>query len=200
MTTGSWLILFKAAQCPHCKALEPHFSRLAEDEELRDASIVVAVADIPLNRKSAARFGIRGSPTVIFLHKKLVYTYKGKRDFESLKEFVLGGFDATSTSVSGTQGSSNNDSHPYNARPIPPPISALQEYMGMIHAIGLELQDSALGKNGSAGYALLCMIGIVSILVIMFVGMIVTMFIPAKKGVSNKGVLSSRKATTKKNN
>jgi thiol-disulfide isomerase/thioredoxin len=195
MTTGSWLILFKAAQCPHCKALEPHFSQLAEDEGLRDAGIVLAVADIPLNRKSAARFGIRGSPTVIFLHKKLVYTYKGRRDFESLKEFVLGGFD------SGTQGTiSSNDSHPYNARPIPPPISALQEYMGMIRAIGLELQDSALGKNGPAGYALICMIGIVSILVIMFVGMIVTMFIPAKKGVSNRGGLSSRKATAKKSN
>jgi thiol-disulfide isomerase/thioredoxin len=202
MTTGSWLILFQAAHCPHCKALEPHFSRLAHDEGLKDASIVVAIADIALNRKSAARFGIRGSPTILFLHKKLVYTYKGKREYESLKEFVLGGFNVGTTGRSGTEGSSSSssshDSHPYNARPIPPPISALQEYIGMMRAIGLELQDSALGKNGPAGYALICMIGIVSILVIMFMGMIVSMFIPAKKSTS-KGGLSSRKTTKKSN-
>jgi thiol-disulfide isomerase/thioredoxin len=180
MTTGSWLVLFKAAQCPHCKALEPHFSRLAEDEEIREAGIVLAVADIPLNRKTATRFEIRGSPTVVFLHKKMVYTYKGKRDFDSLKEFVLGGFDATA----GTHDS--RSSHPYNARPIPPPVSAIQEYLGILKAIGLELKDAAMGKSGPAGYALICMIGIVSILVIMFLGMIATMFIPAKRSATKR--------------
>jgi len=170
MTTGSWLVLFQAQHCPHCKALEPHFDNLAQDEELKEAGIVLATADINLNRKTVARFGIRGSPTVIFLHKKMVYTYKGKRDYDSLKTFVLGDFDTKSDT--------------YNARAIPPPPSSLQEYTAIFKAIGLELKDAALGKSGSTGYALICMVGIVSILVIMFMGLIASIFLPAKSSTT----------------
>lgn len=59
MTTGSWFILFKAAQCAHCKKLAPEFQQLANDEALADAGIVFATVDVPSNRRTAVRFGVR---------------------------------------------------------------------------------------------------------------------------------------------
>lgn len=59
MTTGSWFILFKAEQCAHCKRVLPELKQLAEDPEVTDAGIVLATIDVPSNRRTSVRFGVR---------------------------------------------------------------------------------------------------------------------------------------------
>jgi thiol-disulfide isomerase/thioredoxin len=59
MTTGSWFVFFKAARCPHCKRIAPEFEELSLDEELKELGIVFASVDVPSNRATSVRFGIR---------------------------------------------------------------------------------------------------------------------------------------------
>ena len=160
MTTGSWFLLFKAQNCPHCQKLVPEFVRLSEDEELTERGLVLGTLDIMESPKTANRFMIRGFPTLMYLHKKKLYKYTGKRDYESMKEFISNGIDA----LEGEE--------------IPLPPSQLEAWMKMCKAIGLELYDAATGKSGPAGYAIILF---VAMLVAMF-GFIISMFfMPAKK-------------------
>jgi thiol-disulfide isomerase/thioredoxin len=161
MTTGSWLIFFKAKRCPHCNKLMPHYESLSQDEELMERGIVLAMMDVNDCPAVMNRFMIRGFPTLIFLHQKKLYEYSGRRDYEPLKEFVLNGFQNSSV----------------EAKSIPPPPSALGYYIKLFTAIGIELRDAAMGKSGATGYAILVLVGM---LVSMF-GMILSMFfMPAK--------------------
>ena len=59
MTTGSWLVLFKAAQCAHCQKIMPEFEKLSQDEELKERGIVLATIDVPSNSATSTRLGIR---------------------------------------------------------------------------------------------------------------------------------------------
>jgi thiol-disulfide isomerase/thioredoxin len=161
MTTGSWLLFFKAQKCPHCRKLLPEYERLSVDEELMERGVVLGTVDIMESPKTANRFMIRGFPTLIYLHQKKLYRYTGKRDFESIKEFII------SSGIDAAEGEE-----------IPTPPSQLEAWVKTLKAIGLELYDAALGKSGPAGYAILLL---VSMLVSML-GFIVSMFfMPAKK-------------------
>jgi len=104
---------------------------------------------------------------MIFLHKGNVYTFKGKREFDALKAFLLGGY-------------ADDPNHQYNVRPIPPPPTALQVIMKTIKAVGLELKDAASGKSGPAGFAMITLIAIVLVILVMFIGFVLTLFVPAK--------------------
>ena len=59
MTTGSWFVFFKAAKCLHCKTIATAFEELSNDEELKELGIVFASVDVPSNRATSTRFGIR---------------------------------------------------------------------------------------------------------------------------------------------
>ena len=160
MTTGSWLVFFKAERCPHCNKLMPEYEKLSEDEELVEQGIVLSVMDVASCPVTMNRFLIRGFPTLIFLHKKKLYEYSGKRDYEALKKFVLEGFESTT------------------ALAIPTPPSPLEYWLKLFQAIGLELRDAAMGKAGATGYAI---IALVTMLVSVF-GFIISMFfMPAKE-------------------
>lgn len=179
-TTGSWLILFKANHCPHCKALQPHFDKLADDEEVSENGIVLALQDVPTSRKTSNRFEVRGFPTLIYLHKGHVYTYKGKREYDSIKAFLMGGFEQ------------NNIDNIYRKRPIPPPPSLLEEAMTVAKAIGHELKDAAMGKSGTAGYAMIALITITLIIMIMFIVFLAMFFIPATSATSTHATKKKR--------
>lgn len=159
MTTGSWLIVFKAARCPHCAKLQPEFERLSEDEDMLEKGMVLGEVNIMESPNTANRFMIRGSPTLLFLHKKRLYKYSGQRDFESLKNFVMGGFEGV------------------EAEEIPTPPSALEFYLKTAKAIGLELKDAAMGKAGMIGYAILMIVGMLLTIVLA----IIRLFLPSKK-------------------
>ena len=160
MTTGSWLVFFKAQRCPHCNKLMPQYEKLSSDEELLEKGIVLAAMDVKDCPHVMNRFMIRGFPTLIYLHKKQLYEYNGKRDYESLKEFVLSGFESV------------------EAKSIPPPPSVLGSYLKLFKAICLELRDAAMGKAGATGYAILALVGS---LLFIFGSIIAMFFMPAKK-------------------
>jgi thiol-disulfide isomerase/thioredoxin len=167
MTTGSWLLFFKATRCPHCQKLEPEYERLSHDEELMEQGVVLGTINIMESPKTANRFMIRGFPTLIYLHKKKLYRYSGKRDYESIKEFI----NAVGMKEEGGRVQIIGEE-------IPPPPSQWQSWVKMTKAVGLELYDAALGKSGKAGYAILAMVGM---LMTMFVGIFAMCFMPAKK-------------------
>ena len=160
MTTGSWLVLFKAKNCPHCQKLLPEYEKLSEDEELMERGVVLGTVDITGSPKTSNRFMIRGFPTMIYLHKKKLYRYTGKRDYEAMKEFIL-----------SAEGSNESEE-------IPSPPSPLEAWLKTFKAIGMELYDAALGKHGPAGYAILLF---VSMLTSMFGYILSMFFMPAKK-------------------
>jgi len=161
MTTGSWLIFFKAARCPHCQKLLPHLERLSEDQDLYEQGIVLGSVDVLGNRGVSVRFGIRGFPTLVYLHQGRMYIYKGKsRTFDAVKKFVMGGYREEEGEV------------------IPKPTTAMEHGMKIVKAIGLELFDAARGKQGPAGYAMIVMVGI---LMFLFFGFISLCFLPSTK-------------------
>jgi len=160
MTTGSWLVLFKAKKCPHCNKLMPDFELLSQDEEILENGIVLSTVDVTESPHVTNRFQVRGSPTLIYLHKKRMYAYRGQRDYESIKEFILSGFENAP------------------AFSIPPPPTALEYYVKLFQAVGLELVDAAMGKSGATGYAIIVLV----VLLMSIFGFIISMFfMPAKK-------------------
>lgn len=52
-------MLFKAERCAHCRKVLPEFEELSKDEELLEKGIILATVDVPSNRKTSVRFGIR---------------------------------------------------------------------------------------------------------------------------------------------
>jgi protein disulfide-isomerase-like protein len=88
-TTGDWLIEFYAPWCGHCKKLEPIYDQLAENLK---GDINVAKVDVTQNRELGTRFEIKGFPTIKFLSKGKVYTFKGRRTVEDITEFCKGGY------------------------------------------------------------------------------------------------------------
>ena len=160
MTTGSWLLFFKAQNCPHCKKLHPEYERMAEDEELMERGIVLGTVDAMESPGTANRFMIRGFPTLIYLHKKKMYKYRGKSDFDSIKEFITSGFDAM------------------EGEDIPTPPSKIEAYLKTFKAIGLELADAAMGKSGPAGYAILVFLTMLTGMLAFILSMF---FMPSKK-------------------
>mmetsp|Transcript_9976 Transcript_9976/g.12584 ORF Transcript_9976/g.12584 Transcript_9976/m.12584 type:complete len:210 (+) Transcript_9976:94-723(+) len=161
MTTGSWLVFFKAQRCPHCAKLMPQYEKLSIDEDILEKGIVLSALDVHTCPRVMNRFMIRGFPTLIFLHKKKLYEYTGARDYESLKEFVLGGFEKKGV-----------------AKTIPPPPSATEYWIKLFQAILLELRDAAMGKSGAVGYAIIVLVGA---LISIFVFIFSMFFLPAKK-------------------
>lgn len=164
MTTGSWLVLFKAQGCVHCNKLLPIFEKLSKDEEILERGFVLSTVDVMASPVTANRFIIRGFPTLRFLHKKQLFDYNGQRDYESLKSFLLGGFEKEV------------------AKTIPPPPSTVEYYLKLFQAIGLELLDAAMGKSGATGYAIIALVG----MLMAIFGFIISMFfMPAKKMKEN---------------
>ena len=144
MTTGSWFVLFKAAQCVHCAKVKPIFDQLAEDEEISEKGIVLATMDVPSNRRTSTRFDIRGFPIMLYFHRGQMYKFKGKRTLEAFKTFLLQDVD---TMLGG---------------PIPPPLSSMEVTFREITSATQDFYNFAVGRGGVVGMA-------ASVLTVMFV-------------------------------
>ena len=165
MTTGSWFVLFKASQCPHCSVVQPIFDQLAEDEEISEKGIVLATVDVPSNRRTSARFDIRGFPVIFYFHRGQMYKYKGKRSLEAFKKFILEDVD---TMLGG---------------PIPPPLSSLDVTFREMTTAMKDFYDISVGRGGVVGMA-------VSVLTVMFFLLLATLvamcFLPSSATVGDK--------------
>ena len=150
MTTGSWFVLFKAAQCVHCAKVTPIFELLGEDEQISDKGIVVATMDVPSNRRTSTRFDIRGFPVMLYFHRGQMYRYKGKRTVEAFKKFLL------------------HDVDKMMGGPIPPPLSSLEVTFREMSTAMQDFYDISVGRGGVVGMA-------VSVLTVMFVLLLATL-------------------------
>ncbi len=80
------LVDFWAAWCAPCRMLAPSIDRVAE--EYGDG-ILVAKIDVDNNPENAARFRIRGIPTLLFFNGgKVVYEQTGAIPYGTLKKLV----------------------------------------------------------------------------------------------------------------
>lgn len=160
MTTGSWFVLFKAAQCVHCAKVTPIFEQLGEDDELSEKGIVLATMDVPSNRRTSARFDIRGFPVMLYFHRGHIYKFKGKRSIEAFKKFLL------------------HDVDKMMGGPIPPPLSSLEVTFREMSTAAQDFYDMSVGRGGVVGMA-------VSALSVMFILLLATLvgmcFLPSSK-------------------
>lgn len=88
-TTGSWLILFSIPTCQRCQTLKPILQELSQDEALYQRSIVLGTVDCTDNTAVCQRFSVTALPTVVYLHKKRLYTFgiAGGDDDDESEEF-----------------------------------------------------------------------------------------------------------------
>ncbi|KAJ1636162.1 thioredoxin-like protein [Pavlovales sp. CCMP2436] len=83
---------FFAPWCGHCKKLAPAWEELAATLQNEGEPTAIASVDATIHKDVAARFGIRGFPSLILLRDGQMYKYKGSRAVEDLAKFVKGGY------------------------------------------------------------------------------------------------------------
>eukprot|EP00808_Paulinella_micropora_P015869 g34937.t1 len=84
---GDWMVAFIAPWCGYCKRLEPEYNSLAQ--QMSGKSIAnIAKVDATKSRELAARFGVKGFPTIKILRRGqgLMYKYEGQRTAQAMME------------------------------------------------------------------------------------------------------------------
>ncbi|CAL6101944.1 Protein_disulfide isomerase PDI5 [Hexamita inflata] len=82
------LVKFFAPWCGHCKALAPKFETLSE--LMAETQFVIAEVDCTIKMDICQQEGVRGYPTLRFYNNgEFVEQYKGQREAESLKQWLL---------------------------------------------------------------------------------------------------------------
>lgn len=86
MTAGNWFVMFYAPWCGHCRHLKPVWDELATQTPGHGATI--ARVDCDTNAATCRRFGVRGYPTLIYFARGKMYRFEGRRQLESLVDFI----------------------------------------------------------------------------------------------------------------
>jgi thiol-disulfide isomerase/thioredoxin len=89
MTGGSnmKLVLYKATWCGHCNNFKKTWGELKDDEELKQ-KVQFIEYDADKDKDEVASAKISGYPTLLLTIKDKVVEYEGRRDFDSIKNFI----------------------------------------------------------------------------------------------------------------
>jgi len=88
VASGDHFIKFYAPWCGHCQKLAPAWQSLAKSYE-GDDKVKIGKLDCTQAQSVCQENQVRGYPTLHYMRDgKIVETYKGGRDLESLKDFV----------------------------------------------------------------------------------------------------------------
>ena len=79
------LVKFYAPWCGHCKKLAPHYDKLSEEGV---ESVTVAKVDATVETELAAKYEVKGYPTLKWFINGTEYDFKGGRDFDTMNAFL----------------------------------------------------------------------------------------------------------------
>jgi thiol-disulfide isomerase/thioredoxin len=89
-------ILFSvgAQWCPHCVALDPAMTELAQSLAAEGQNVRVGKIDGPRNRALMARLGVTGFPSLFYVRDGQCWRYPSRqgRTVEAMREFALEGY------------------------------------------------------------------------------------------------------------
>ena len=98
LVDGSWLIMFYAPWCGHCKRLMPIFDEFAESQ-LNSLNVGRVNCDEGSNSNLCTAYDLQGFPTVVYINGDYFYEYKGERSSEGFSKFVHGGYETAESDV-----------------------------------------------------------------------------------------------------
>lgn len=84
------LVKFYAPWCGHCKKLAPTYEQLGDVFASVKDKVTIAKADGDAHKALSKRFGIKGFPTLKWIHGDKIEDYDSARTLEALTKYVTG--------------------------------------------------------------------------------------------------------------
>eukprot|EP00826_Nyctotherus_ovalis_P017541 TRINITY_DN1516_c0_g3_i3.p1 TRINITY_DN1516_c0_g3~~TRINITY_DN1516_c0_g3_i3.p1 ORF type:complete len:471 (-),score=189.02 TRINITY_DN1516_c0_g3_i3:60-1472(-) len=82
------MVKFFAPWCGHCKEMAPEYIKLAEEVEKSGENFIIAELDATVHSKAAAKYEVKGYPTLKLFMDGVPVKYEGERRMENMLSFI----------------------------------------------------------------------------------------------------------------